>query len=85
MSQYLKSIVGLLVAGLTAALTALADGDGISSSEWVTIVLAAVTTLGAVYAVPNAEPAGVAEQAAQDIHPGAGEDLDHDSDLPAGV
>ena len=54
MSQYAKAIVAALTAGLIAAQTAITDGH-ITSSDWVTIALAALGAL-AVYAVPNATP-----------------------------
>lgn len=54
MNQYAKTIVAALTAGLIAAQTALADG-GITTSDWVTIALAALGAI-AVYAVPNATP-----------------------------
>lgn len=55
MKQYAKAIVGALVAGFTALGTALSD-DRISQAEGVGAVVAFLTALGLVWAVPN-EPA----------------------------
>lgn len=55
MNAYLKAIFGGVAAGLTAYGTALADG-GVTSAEWVGVLLAAVATAGAVWGVKN-EPA----------------------------
>jgi hypothetical protein len=52
---YAKAVTAALVAGLTALLTAL-DDDAVSSSEWVTVAIATLTGLAAVWAVPNAKP-----------------------------
>lgn len=51
MGRYAKTIVAVLVAGLTAATTALSD-DQITRPEWVVIGLAALGAIG-VFAVPN--------------------------------
>ncbi len=52
-----KAVVGALIAGLTALSAVLVDGGSVSPAEWVTVVLAALSTLGVVYAVPNTEAA----------------------------
>ncbi|MFG2165503.1 hypothetical protein [Micromonospora chersina] len=49
---YAKSIIGGLVAGLTALGTALTDNQ-VTTSEWVGVAIAALAALGIVYAVPN--------------------------------
>ncbi|MEH1013039.1 hypothetical protein V6U90_08000 [Micromonospora sp. CPCC 206060] len=52
---YAKATVGALVAGLTALGTALADNQ-VTPVEWIAVALAALAalgTLGVVYAVPN--------------------------------
>ncbi len=49
---YAKSIVGGLVAGLTALGTAMADGQ-VTGEEWTRVAVAALVALGVVYAVPN--------------------------------
>jgi hypothetical protein len=54
--KYAKAIVGALVAGGGAAAQAMSDGD-ITTSEWVTIGLAALAALGVVWAVPNSKEA----------------------------
>jgi len=54
MNSYAKTIVAVITAGLIAAQTAIADG-WITSSDWITIALAALGAI-AVYAVPNAAP-----------------------------
>src|ERR1044071_10052041 len=51
MGRYAKTIVAVLVAGLTAATSALAD-DQITKPEWVVIGLAALGAIG-VFAIPN--------------------------------
>ena len=52
-----KALIGAIVAGL-GALAAVLVGDvgidDVSAGQWVTIALATVTALGAVYGVPNA-------------------------------
>lgn len=54
MNTYAKAIVACLTAALVAAQTAISDGH-ITSSDWITIALAALGAL-AVYAVPNVTP-----------------------------
>lgn len=49
---YAKAITGAVVAGLTALGTALTDG-AVTPVEQVTIALATLTGLAAVWAVPN--------------------------------
>lgn len=49
----LKALAGAAAAALGALITALSDGS-VAPVEWATIALAAVTALGAVWAVPNA-------------------------------
>ena len=50
-----KAITAAIVAGLTALGVALAD-NGVTTQEWVTVVIAFLLALGAVYAIPNANP-----------------------------
>jgi hypothetical protein len=52
-APYRKALVGLAIAGLTALGVALADGS-VTAAEWVGVALAALGTLGGVYAIPNA-------------------------------
>lgn len=52
MSNYLKAIVGAVVAGLTALQAAL-DDDGITAQEGIGAAIAALVALGVVWAVPN--------------------------------
>lgn len=52
-APYAKALVGALTAGLGAAAVALAD-EKITTSEWVTIAIAALGALGVIWAVPNA-------------------------------
>ena len=54
MNTYAKAAVAVLTAALIAVQTALTDGQ-VTSSEWVTIGLAALGALG-VYLIPNASP-----------------------------
>jgi hypothetical protein len=49
-----KAVVSAAVAGLATFATASAD-DRISAQEWITIVLAVLTALYAVYKVPNSD------------------------------
>lgn len=46
-----KAVVGALVAGLTAILTALPDG--ITTAEWISAAIATLTVGGGVYAAPK--------------------------------
>ncbi len=55
MSAYLKAIVAVVIAGLTALQAAISDSD-VTQNEWVLIALAVVGAIG-VYAIPNA-PSG---------------------------
>jgi len=55
LAPYRKSITGFLVAALTAVGTAWADGE-ITGPEWLGVAVAALGTLGFVYAVPNSTP-----------------------------
>jgi len=52
LKPYRKAILGALAAGLTALGTALADGQ-VTGEEWTRVGVAALVTLGAVWAVPN--------------------------------
>lgn len=56
MSRYLKSVVAVLVAGLTALQAAISD-DRVTNNEWVIIALAVIGAVG-VCAVPNTKPDG---------------------------
>lgn len=56
-STYAKAVIGALIAFLTALGTALTDG-GISPSEWIAAVVAALVALSAVYAIPNKPKTG---------------------------
>ena len=49
---YAKAIVGAAVAGLTALGTAMSDGQ-VTGEDWTRVVVAALVSLGLVYAVPN--------------------------------
>lgn len=53
-----KAVCGALLAGLTAAGTAVTDGS-ITAAEWIGIATAVVATFGGVFAVNNTE--GVAQ------------------------
>lgn len=56
MSKYAKAIVAAIIAGLTSLSTALVDGNGLDSvtdGQWVVAVIAFLTALAAVWAVPN--------------------------------
>lgn len=61
MSAYAKAIVAALIAGLSALATALPDG--LTAVEVVTCLIAGLTALGAVWAVPN-RPAPLDEPSA---------------------
>lgn len=54
-APYAKALIGAVVAGLGALSVALEDGS-ISSQEWISIVAAFLVALGAIFAVPNAQP-----------------------------
>lgn len=59
MAQYAKAILAALIAGLTSLSTALVDGNGFNSvtdGQWLVAVIATLTALAAVWAVPNAPP-----------------------------
>lgn len=51
-----KAIVGALSASLTSLSAAVAIDQQISSSEYVSAILAGLVSLGAVYQIPNSEP-----------------------------
>ncbi len=51
MSKYLKSIVAVVIAALTALQAAISDSV-VTQNEWVIIALAVVGAIG-VFAVPN--------------------------------
>lgn len=56
MSQYAKAIIAAVIAGLTSLSTALVDGNGfnsVSDGQWLVAVIAFLTALAAVWAVPN--------------------------------
>jgi sugar phosphate permease len=60
MAQYAKAIVGAIIAGLTSLSTALVDGNGLNSvtdGQWVVAVIATLTALTVIWAVPNNPPA----------------------------
>lgn len=50
--QYMKAIVGALIAGLTAVGTGLDDG-AVSGAEWLGVAIATLGALGVIWAVPN--------------------------------
>lgn len=52
MAHYAKAIVGALVAGLGALVTGLSD-EALSTAEWLIALIAFLTALGVVWAVPN--------------------------------
>lgn len=57
--QMAKAILAAVVAGLgslSAVLVGHTSISSVSAGQWVTIALAAVIALGAVYGVPNAKP-----------------------------
>lgn len=59
MAQYAKAIVAAVIAGLTSLSTALVDGNGFNSvtdGQWLVAVIAFLTALAAVWAVPNSPP-----------------------------
>lgn len=51
-AAYAKAIVAALIAGLSALATALPDG--VTAAEWVTVAIAGLVALSAVWATPNA-------------------------------
>lgn len=51
--EYLKAIVGGILAGLGVLGTALTD-DVVSASEWVGVAVATLTVFSAVFGIPNA-------------------------------
>jgi len=54
-ARYLKAYVGALIAGLTAVAASIEDG--LTSSEILTAIIAALVALAGVWAVPNADRA----------------------------
>lgn len=54
-SRYAKAIVAAIAAASAAAVTATQD-DLITTTEWITIAVAALGALGVTYAVPNKPP-----------------------------
>lgn len=54
-APYAKAIIAALIAGLSALAAGLED-NSLTSQEWITIALAFVVALGAVFAVPNRPP-----------------------------
>jgi hypothetical protein len=54
LGPYMKTVVAVLIAGLTVAASAITD-DTITSAEWVQVGLACLGALG-VYLVPNKQP-----------------------------
>lgn len=61
-APYYKAVVGLLVAFLGSLGTALledsAGGSTITASEWISAAVVGLVASGAVFAVPNRDPAG---------------------------
>lgn len=51
--EYLKAIVGGVLAGLAQLGAALLD-DAVSASEWVGVAVATLTVFSAVFGIPNA-------------------------------
>src|SRR5439155_1051762 len=49
---YTKAIGSLVVTGLTAYITAASDGH-VTSTDWITIVIAVLAALGVVWAIPS--------------------------------
>ncbi len=50
--QYSKSLIAAVIAGLTTYQTALLDGT-VNQNEWISIAVATVLALGAVFTVSN--------------------------------
>lgn len=55
--EYLKAIVGAVLAGLTTLATALVD-DGVTAQEWISVLLSIVATFTLVFRVPNKKRGG---------------------------
>lgn len=51
--QYLKAIVGALIAGLGALGTAMLD-ERVTGQEWTVVAVAFLGALGVIWGVPNA-------------------------------
>ena len=54
--EYVKAIIGAVIAGLTALGASLADGgtlQGVSAGEWIAVVIALLGTFGGVFGVRN--------------------------------
>ncbi len=62
-----KAVIGALIAGFTALAAVLVDGGAVTAYEWVAVILAALSTLGAVYTVPNADRPGGAPSPEDDL------------------
>lgn len=54
---YAKALIAGAIAGLTSYQTALLDGN-VTTNEWVSVAVAALLALGAVYTVANTTEAG---------------------------
>ena len=62
-----KAVIGSAVGGLGAAVTALEDG-AISTAEWLTVAIVALTALGAIFVVPNKAPVVEGQHRAEEGH-----------------
>ncbi len=60
-TPYAKAVVGFITPGAVALGAAVLEGSpggsGVTAAEWVTVAVACVVTGGAVFTVPNREPA----------------------------
>lgn len=62
--HYAKAVIGALLAGLGALLTALSSGH-IGATQWVLVIIAGLSSFSGVWATPNA-PAPAKSQAQLD-------------------
>lgn len=59
--EYLKAIVGGILAGLAVLGTALVD-DVVNAAEWVGVAVATLTVFSSVFGIPNAPKKDVVSQ-----------------------
>ena len=50
---YGKAFAAAVVSGLTAYLAAENDAEGVTTADWITVVLAFLATFGIIWAIPN--------------------------------
>lgn len=56
LAPYLKALVGALIAGLASLQQALDGDNSVTAQEWTGVVIALLSGLALVWAVPNKDP-----------------------------